>query len=94
VTRYLKPPNANSVIQVLAALGAAIGLVVSFVLGLFALAIVAGVILLLALVLGIRVAWLRRKWRQQAAEMGKTEPPTGSGETLEAEFEVISRNRR
>jgi hypothetical protein len=94
VTQYLKPPPGNPVIQLLAAIGAVAGLVISFILGFFAVAIIAGVALLGMLVVGIRIAWLRRRWRRHLQETDVPEQPAAGGATLDAEYEVISRRRR
>ncbi len=93
MTHYLKPPPGNPLIQLLAAIGAIAGLVVSFILGFFALAIIAGVVFVGMLVVGIRVALLRRRWSRQVQREDTVQPDSRSGETLDAEFEVISRDR-
>jgi len=93
VTQYLKPPPGNPIVQLLAALGAIVGLVVSFILGFFALAIIAGFVLVGMLVIGIRVAWMKRRLEREMKVQATVEQPTESGETLDAEFEVISRTQ-
>jgi len=94
VTHYLKPPTGNPVIQLLAAIGAAAGLVISFILGFFALAIVAGFVVVGMLVVGIRVAWLRRRWRMHLQNIDTAPAAPTRGETLDAEYKVVSRKRR
>ncbi len=94
MTQYLKPPAGNPVLQLLAAIGAAAGLVISFILGFFALAIIAGVVLIGMLVVGIRVAWLRRHWRKHMQQADTSDHAPASGETLDAEYKVVSRHRR
>ena len=79
-------------LQLLAAIGAIAGLVVSFILGFVALAVIAGVVLVGMVVVGIRVAWLRRRWSRYEQEARAKQAPPG-GETLDAEFEVISRDQ-
>jgi len=93
VTQYLKPPPGNPIVQLLAALGAIVGLVASFILGFFALAIIAGVVLVGMLVIGVRVAWMKRRLEREMQHHETAGQPTQSGEALDAEFEVISRQR-
>ena len=94
MTQYLKPPPGNPLVQLLAAVGAVAGLVISFILGFFVLAIIAGVVIVGVIIVGIRMAWLRRRWRQNIQETDTVQQAPENGETLEAEFEVISRRRQ
>jgi hypothetical protein len=74
-------------------------LVGSFMLGLVALAVVAGIGLLAGLVIWLRVAWIRRQLRKQG--FGFPGGPEGQGashqgaesEAIEAEYTVVSKRR-
>ncbi len=84
---YITPPPRNPIVQLLAAVIAALALAGAFMLGLVALAVVAG----LAVIVGV-AAWIQG-WRvsrriRQAVDQGHA---GNQGEAIEAEYTVISR---
>jgi len=94
---YLAPPPLNPVSRVLAGLLAVLALVGAFFFGLFVLALVFGLGLLIWLVLTLRMSWLRRRWGRRTAGRRDvdTAQPDGvgrrDGEVIEGDYEVISR---
>ncbi|MBA3564472.1 MAG: hypothetical protein H0W33_10795 [Gammaproteobacteria bacterium] len=83
-------PSPHPVAKFLSFLGAIVALGVAFFLGVFFLAIVAGLILIGTAVIGTRVWWLRRKIRQSL------ERKTATGEegtVIEGQYTVVDDGR-
>jgi hypothetical protein len=71
-----------------------LALVGSFMLGLVALAVVVGLGLLAGLVFWARVAWISRRLRKHAEEMGdRPQDSASESEFIETEYTVVSRRR-
>ena len=80
-------PLANALMFVVGtlAIGAAI------VLGFFAFIVLAGIVLVLAAIVGIRLWWFNRKLRKQAAEGDELSARRKSpGRVIEGEYTVVS----
>jgi hypothetical protein len=92
---YISPPPANPLTRFLLALVGVLALVGSVMLGLIALAVVAGLGLVAGLVLWLRVAWIRRKFRRAGLHTGSVDEsgPVGKAEILEAEYTVVRTHR-
>ncbi len=95
---YLSSPSSNPFARLVGAVLAVIVTVGAFMLGLVALAVVLGIALVLSLVVWVRVWWLRRRFREAAEEAGWSEAPGRGepgrhGDTIEAEYTVVSRDR-
>lgn len=78
---------------------AAAGMVAAFVLGFVALAVIAGLVVLFVAVFSLRIAWLKRKWRQQQpdidqAGISRPEQAQPDNDSIEADYTVVSRRRR
>ncbi len=89
--------------QILAAVGAAIMLLVSFLLGFAVLAVVTGLLVIAVIAIRTRIVWLQWKKKRQTVAAGSTagseadpdEPgATRPGQTIEAEYTVVSRRQR
>ncbi len=101
---YNNTISRNPVIQVLGLLGAVAVLTVAVVVGAFVLAALFGLALIAALVLYVRIWWLRRQWRRRAAERqhhagGAADQQYSQyqGRIIEGEFvreEVTTRHRQ
>lgn len=84
---YLTPPPSNPLVRLLAGLVAVLTLVGAFMIGIVALAVGAGLMLVLGVATAARIWWLRRRLARQG---GAGAPP---GDALEGEFTVVSRRR-
>ena len=94
---YLKRefPAGNPIANILVIVAGALVIGVSIVLGFFAFVALSAIFLVSAAVIGIRVWWLSRKLRAQAAA-GATDDsrdPRGSIEIIEGEFRVVGDER-
>ena len=68
----------------------AVALVAAFAVGLVAFVIFLVAAVVLVSFLGLRLWWLQRRW-------GRRNPPrrpTSSGDVIDAEYEVLARNRK
>lgn len=85
---YLTPPPQNPLTRVVAAIVALLVLAGAFMLGLVALAIVAG----LGLAIGL-AAWIRAAWNGRRSTTGgpTPSPRPRRGQSIEAEYTVVSR---
>jgi len=84
---YLTPPPRNPLLQALAAIVAALALVGAFMLGLVALAVVAGLAILVGAAAWIQAWRVRRRLRTVMEQ----EPASREEGFIEAEYTVISR---
>ena len=92
---YISPPPSGPVARLVGAIIAVLAMAGAFMIGLAAFLVIAGVVLVLGVVAWFRLAWLRRKMRQQG-EMGGTmggTPADDPSNAIEAEFTVVSRDR-
>lgn len=78
------------VAEFLSIVGALIALGVAFLLGIFFVAIVAGLILLGAAVVTVRVWWLRRQFRQAVAGHAPADAKTA---VIEGEYTIVDADR-
>ena len=91
---YINPPPQNPLVRFLAAIVAALTLAGAFMLGIVALAVVAGLGLLIWLGVWARTFWIRRQLGRQAKStpQGTTGASTDK-QVIETEYTVISRNQ-
>lgn len=83
-------PFVNALMMIVGALavGAAI------VLGFFAFVVVAGVVVILAGIIGIRLWWFRRKLQAIASHNLRPGQQAESGRVIEGEYTVVSGSRQ
>jgi hypothetical protein len=93
MTYYINLQPSNPLTRIVAALLAVVALAGAVFFGLIILVVVAGAGLLLWLGLWVRLSWLRRK--QGSSGPQESHQPTGDrqGDTIEAEYTVITRRR-
>ena len=91
---YITQGPVNPFARAIAGVFAAITIIVAMFFGMIILAVVAGVIAILALVFWVRAAWLRRSMSRNASgpEAGPVRSQQ-SGEFIEAEYTVVSEKR-
>ena len=88
---YLSPPPQNPVARVFTAIVAVLVMVGSFMVGLVALAVVVGLVLVIGLAAWLRIWWLRRRLGGQAAGSAPDRAP--DSQPIETEYTVISRKQ-
>ena len=88
---YISPPPSGPVARLVGAIVAVLAMAGAFMIGLAAFLVIAGVGLVLGIVAWFRLAWLRRKMRQQGN--AERTPAGDPSDAIEAEFTVVSRDR-
>jgi len=94
---YISPPPQSPLTRIVAGIIAVFALVGAFMIGLVAILVVAGVGLIAAGAIGLRIAWIRRQLRKHGIDPGAAANPTAtdsgqdSGQVIEAEYTVISK---
>lgn len=95
VMQYRLPPQQgpalHPVARFLSFVGAVLALGLAFFLGLFFVAVAAGLLVLAAAAIGAKVWWLRRKIRRAMADHAETE---GEGTVIEGQYTVVDAERR
>ena len=93
---YLNPPPLGPLVRIVTGIVAALALVGLFMVGMVALAVVAGVVLVAGLAIWLRVVWIKRKLRKSGIDLDSHIRDSGarqsnvSGQVIEAEYTVIS----
>jgi len=92
------PPTGNPLARIGAALLGALALIGALFLGAFVLAIAVGVAVIGAIVVTVRVWWLRRRWRAAArnrpdAHAGERGRTSRSGRVIDVEYYEVQRRR-
>ena len=93
---YISPPPQSPLSRLIAAIIAVIVLIGSFMIGMFALLVVAGVGLIAGIAIWLRVAWIKRRLRKDGVDLSGSTSPSGanksgvSGQVIEAEYTVVS----
>ncbi len=94
---YISPPPQSPLTRIIAGIIAVFALVGAFMIGLVALLVVAGLGLIAAFVIWLRIAWIRHQLQKNGIKPGTTANSTttdsgkGSGQVIEAEYTVISK---
>jgi hypothetical protein len=87
-------PSGNPLANLLVVVVGVLTIAVSVVIGFFAFVALAGFVLILATVLGIRAWWLRRNFEGAQKEAGSTEgPAAGPKAVIEGEFQVVGKEK-
>jgi hypothetical protein len=85
-------------VRIVTGIVAALALVGLFMVGMVALAVAAGIVLIAGLAIWLRVAWIKRKLRRSGVDLESHIRSSGvrqsdvSGQVIEAEYTVISDN--
>jgi Flp pilus assembly protein TadB len=88
---YLNPPPSNPLSKLIAAVIAVLALMGSFILGFAVLLVVAGIGLLLAIAIWVRVFMIKRRLKKQGVHFeDMSRPVQRTGDVIEAEYTVIS----
>jgi hypothetical protein len=88
---YISPPPQNPLTRIVAAIIAVIALIGSFMIGLAALLVVAGVAVVAGIALWLRIAWIKRRLKRNGMNAGvEPEPHRHSGQVIDAEYTVVS----
>ena len=89
---YINPPPQNPLSRIIAAIIAVFALVGSLMIGFAALVVVAGVGLVAAIIIWLRISWIKRRLQKNGFN-----PAAGndfsqqSGRVIDAEYTVISK---
>lgn len=88
---YISPPPQGPLTRLITAIIAVFVLVGSFMIGMAALLVVAGVGLIAGIAIWLRVAWIKRQLRKSGVDLGaRVDIPPESGHVIDAEYTVIS----
>lgn len=89
--QYISPPPQNPLSKIITAIVAVLALAASFVVGFAALLVIAGVSLIVGIGIWLRVAWIKRRMRQNGVEPRSHVDMSGqSGRVIDAEYTVVS----
>jgi len=88
---YISPPPQNPLTRIIATIIAVFVLAGAFMIGMAALLVVAGVGLIAAVVIWLRVIWIKRRLRKSGVDLGvEMGSSQESGHVIDAEYTVIS----
>ena len=83
----------NPIANVLVVIAGALVIGASIVLGFFAFIALSGIVLVSAMIIGIRVWWLKRKMERAMGDAGAQRTPGAPGGVIEGEFKVVDKDR-
>jgi hypothetical protein len=86
-------PAGNPIANVFVIIAGALAIGVSIVLGFFAFVVLSGIVLLTAVVVGIRVWWFKRKMQQGSPVNNASRRPKSPAGVIEGEFKVVEKDR-
>ena len=87
---YLNPPPQGPLTRIIASIVAVFALLGFFVLGLAALLVIGGVVLVAGLVIWMRVAWIKRRLQKSGVNLGaEAGVSRESGNVIDAEYTVV-----
>ena len=88
---YINPPPQNPLVRLFAAIIAVLALVGTFMIGMAAFLVIAGIGVIAGTALWLRVAWIKRKLRKSGVRPDvHTDIPKATGQVIDAEYTVIS----
>ena len=88
---YINPPPQNPLVRLFAAIIAVLALVGTFMIGMAAFLVIAGIGVIAGTALWLRVAWIKRKLRKSGVHPGaQPDIPKATGKIIDAEYTVIS----
>ena len=89
--QYISPPPQNPLTKLIAAVIAAFVLVGSFMIGIAALVVGAGVGLVVGSAIWLRVAWIKRRFRKSGVAFGApVDMSRAPGQVIDAAYTVVS----
>ena len=99
MSSYQLPPGPsgarNVLTRVLASIGAAAALVLSFFLGAVIFLMALGLVVIVTVGVLVRIWWLRRQFRgQQGRGDGDGDGPSGGSGVIEGEYVIIKQDKR
>lgn len=87
-------PSGNPLANLLVVVVGVLTIAMSVVIGFFAFVALAGFVLIVATVVGIRAWWLRRSFEAARKKAGSAEGPTaGPKAVIEGEFQVVGKDK-
>ena len=86
-------PAGNPIANALVIIVGALAIVASIVLGFFAFIVLAGIVLVLGAIIGVRVWWLNRKLARSARSSAPTRPSEPS-EVIEGQYHVVKSDEK
>ena len=86
---YISPPPQNPLMRVIATVIAIFAVAGAFMIGVFALAIVAAVGLIAGLAIWLRIAWIKRHLPKRNVDKNTAAP---GSQDLDAEYTVITKS--
>lgn len=91
MTYYISPPPQSPLSRFIAAIVAVLALIASFMIGMAALLVVGGIVLVAGIVIWLRVAWIKRQLRKSGVDLGANmDAAQEPGNVIDAEYTVVS----
>ena len=88
---YLTPPPQGPLTRIIASIIAVFALLGFFMLGLAALLVIGGIVLVAGLIIWIRVAWIKRRLQKSGVNLGaEAGDSRESGNVIDAEYTVVA----
>lgn len=93
---YISPPPQSPLTRLIASIVAVFVLVGSLMLGMVALLVVGGVVLIAGIAIWLRVAWIKRRLQKNGFNLGgdlgagSNTTESSSGHVIDAEYTVVS----
>lgn len=85
-------PAGNPIANVFVIIAGALAIGVSIVLGFFAFVVLSGIVLVTAVVVGIRVWWFKRKMQQGSRVNNGSQRPKSPVGVIEGEYRVVEKD--
>lgn len=88
---YISPPPQSPLSRLIAAVVAVFALIVSFMIGMAALLVVGGIVIVAGIAIWLRVAWIKRRLQKSGVDLGANRAAgEKSGNVIDAEYTVVS----
>ena len=88
---YISPPPQNPLTRIIAGIVGAFVLIGTFMIGMVAFLVVAGVALIAGIALWLRIAWVKRRLKKSGVDLGAgVNTRQETGHVIDAEYTVVT----